>query len=141
IIDFVGRVDGEEFEGGKAEGTPLVIGAGRYIPGFEEQLTDTKAGETKTIQVTFPADYPAAELKGKEAEFDAHVQRVQVDSETKLDDDFAKSLGLDSLDKLKELMQAQLEQETAGLTRPQMKRQLLDKLAADHDFDVPQTRV
>lgn len=141
IIDFVGRVDGEEFEGGKAEGTPLVIGAGRFIPGFEEQLTGTKAGETKTIQVTFPADYPAAELKGKEAEFDVTVQKVQVESETNIDDDFAKSLGLDSLDKLKELMKAQLEQETAGLTRTQMKRQLLDKLAADHDFDVPQTMV
>src|SRR5690606_1970806 len=122
IIDFVGRVDGEEFEGGKAEGTPLVIGAGRFIPGVEEQLTGTKAGETETIQVTFPADYPAAELKGEEAEFDVTAQKVQVESETKIDDDCAKSLGLDSLDKLKELMKAQLEQETAGLTRTQMKR-------------------
>ena len=141
IIDFVGRVDGKEFEGGKAEGTPLVIGAGRFIPGFEEQLTGTKAGETKTIQVTFPADYPAAELKGKDAEFDVTVQKVQVEGETKIDDEFAKSLGLEGLDKLKELVKAQLEQETAGLTRTQMKRQLLDKLAADHDFPVPQTMV
>jgi len=141
IIDFVGRVDGKEFEGGKAEGTPLVIGAGRFIPGFEEQLAGVKAGDSRTIKVTFPADYSADELKGKDAEFDVTVQKVQVESESKIDDDFAKSLGLESLDKLKELMKSQLEQETAGLTRTQMKRQLLDKLAADHDFDVPQTMV
>src|SRR5690606_21540411 len=141
IVDFVGRVDGTEFEGGKAEGTPLVIGAGRFIPGFEEQLTGLKAGDAKTITVTFPEDYPAADLKGKEAEFDVTVQKIQIEGESKIDDEFAKSLGLDSLDKLKELMKSQLEQETAGLTRTQMKRQLLDKLAADHDFAVPQTMV
>src|SRR5690606_36512398 len=127
IVDFVGRVDGEEFEGGKAEGAPLVIGSARFIPGFEEQLTGAKTGETRTIKVTFPSDYPAANLKGKDAEFDVTVQKVQVEAETKIDDDFAKNLGLDSLDKLKELMKAQLEQESAGLTRTQMKRQLLDK--------------
>ncbi|KRA84363.1 trigger factor [Altererythrobacter sp. Root672] len=141
IIDFVGRVDGVEFEGGKAEGAPLVIGAGRFIPGFEEQLSGLKGGDTKTIEVTFPEDYPAAELKGKKAEFDVTVQKLQVEAESKIDEDFAKSLGLDSLDKLKELMKVQLEQETAGLTRTQMKRQLLDKLAAEHDFEVPPTMV
>ena len=141
IIDFVGRIDGVEFDGGKAEGAPLVIGAGRFIPGFEEQLTGAKAGDSKTIKVTFPADYGADELKGKDAEFDVTVHKVQVDGESMVDEDFAKSLGLDSLDKLKELLKAQLEQETAGLTRTQMKRQLLDKLAADHDFEVPPTMV
>jgi trigger factor len=141
IIDFVGRIDGVEFDGGKAEGAPLVIGAGRFIPGFEEQLTGAKAGDSKTIKVTFPADYGADELKGKDAEFDVTVHKVQVEGESKVDEDFAKSLGLDSLDKLKELLKAQLEQETAGLTRTQMKRQLLDKLAADHDFEVPPTMV
>ncbi len=141
IIDFVGRVDGVEFEGGKAEGAPLVIGSGQFIPGFEEQLTGLKTGDTKTIKVTFPADYPAADLKGKDAEFDVTVQQVKVPGETKIDDEFAKSLGLEGLDQLKELLKAQLEQETAGLTRTQMKRQLLDKLAADHDFEVPPTMV
>jgi trigger factor len=141
IIDFVGRVDGQEFEGGKAEGAALAIGSGRFIPGFEEQLTGLKAGDSKTIKVTFPADYPAAELKGKEAEFDVTVHKVQVEGESQVDEEFAKSLGLDSLDKLKELMKAQLEQETAGLTRTAMKRQLLDRLAADHDFEVPPTMV
>jgi len=141
IIDFVGRVDGVEFYGGKADGAPLVIGSGRFIPGFEEQLTGAKAGDSKTIKVTFPADYGVEELKGKDAEFDVTVHKVQVESESKVDEDFAKSLGLDGLDKLKELLKAQLEQETAGLTRTQMKRQLLDKLAADHDFEVPPTMV
>ena len=141
IIDFVGRAGGEEFEGGKAEGSPLVIGSGRFIPGFEEQLTGLKAGDSKTIMVTFPADYASAELKGKQAEFDVTVHKVQVEGESKVDEDFAKSLGLDSLAKLKELMTTQLEQESAGLTRTQMKRQLLDKLAAEYDFEVPETMV
>ena len=141
IIDFVGRIEGHEFEGGKAEGAPLVLGSGQFIPGFEEQLKGLKTGDTRTIKVTFPADYPAADLKGKDAEFDVTVQQVKVAAETRVDEDFAKSLGLESLDKLKELLRAQLEQETAGLTRTQMKRQLLDKLAAEHDFDVPPTMV
>jgi len=141
IIDFTGRVDGTEFEGGKAEGAPLVIGSGQFIPGFEEQLSGLKAGDTRTITVKFPEDYPAANLKGKDAEFDVTVQAVKVPGETKVDEEFAKSLGLDSLAKLKELLKAQLEQESAGLTRTQMKRQLLDKLAADHDFAVPPSMV
>ena len=141
IIDFVGRVDGEEFEGGKAEGAALVIGSGQFIPGFEEQLSGVKTGDTKTITVTFPSDYPATHLAGKDAEFDVTVQAVKVEGETKADDEFARSLGLESLDKLKQLLRGQLEQETAGLTRTQMKRQLLDKLASQHDFDVPPAMV
>lgn len=141
VIDFVGRADGVEFEGGKAEGANLTIGSGQFIPGFEEQLTGVKAGDTRTIKVTFPADYPAENLKGKDAEFDVTVQAVKVPGETKVDEDFAKALGLENLAKLKELVKGQLEQETAGLTRTQMKRQLLDKLAVSHRFDVPQTMV
>jgi trigger factor len=141
VIDFVGRVGGEEFEGGKGEGHALVLGSGQFIPGFEEQLVGAKAGEQRTITVTFPAEYPAENLKGQEAEFDVTVSQVKVAGEAKIDEDFAKSLGLEGLDKLKELMRAQLEQETARLTRTQMKRQLLDKLAKDHDFPVPQSMV
>ncbi len=141
IIDFVGSVDGVEFEGGKAEGAPLVIGSGQFIPGFEEQLTGVKTGDEKTITVTFPEDYPAENLKGKAAQFAITVQQVKVESETKVDEEFAKSLGLEGLDKLKELLRGQLEQETNGLTRTQMKRQLLDNLAAGHDFAVPQGMV
>ena len=141
IIDFVGRVGGVEFEGGKAEGAPLVLGSGQFIPGFDEQLSGLKAGDSKTITVNFPDDYPAENLKGKKAEFDVTVQAVKVPGETKIDDEFAKSLGLESLEQLKGLLKGQLEQETAGLTRTQMKRQLLDTLAASHDFAVPPSMV
>jgi trigger factor len=141
IIDFVGRVDGEEFEGGKAEDAALVIGSGMFIPGFEDQLTGVKTGDSKTIEVTFPEDYQAKHLAGKKAEFDVTVKQVKVEGDTKIDDDFAKNFGLDGLDKLKELLRGQLEQETAGLTRTQMKRSLLDQLAAGHDFAVPQGMV
>ncbi len=137
IVDFTGSIDGEEFEGGKAEGAPLVLGSGQFIPGFEEQLTGVKTGDEKTITVTFPEDYAAEHLAGKEAQFAVTVQQVKIEDEGKIDDDFAKSLGLESLDKLKELVRGQLEQESSGLTRTQMKRQLLDKLAAGHDFAVP----
>ncbi|MGE5952665.1 MAG: trigger factor [Qipengyuania vulgaris] len=141
IIDFVGRVDGTEFEGGKAEDAALVLGSGMFIPGFEDQLTGVKTGDTKTIEVTFPEDYQATHLAGKKAEFDVTVKQVKVEGDTKLDDDFAKNFGLDGIDKLKELLRGQLEQETAGLTRTQMKRSLLDQLAAGHDFAVPQGMV
>lgn len=141
IIDFVGKLDGVEFEGGKAEDAALVIGSGQFIPGFEEQLVGVKTGDQKTITVTFPTEYQAENLAGKDAEFDITVKQVKVETETRVDDEFAKNLGLDSLDKLKELMRGQLEQQTAGLTRTQMKRQLLDALAAGHDFEVPEGMV
>ncbi|MFC0204252.1 trigger factor [Novosphingobium soli] len=141
IIDFTGKLDGVEFEGGKAEKAPLVIGAGRFIPGFEEQLTGAKAGDERTITVTFPEDYPAENLAGKETTFDIVVHEVKAPAESKIDDDFAKELGLESLEQLQGLLRGQLEQETAGLTRTAMKRSLLDQLAAGHDFDVPPTMV
>jgi trigger factor len=141
VIDFTGSIDGVEFEGGKAEEAPLVIGSGRFIPGFEEQLTGVKAGDDKTITVSFPKDYPAKELAGKNAQFAVHVHKVQVEDETKVDEDFAKSLGLESLEQLRGLLKGQLEQELGGLTRTAMKRQLLDTLASGHDFAVPQGMV
>ncbi|HVR90799.1 MAG TPA: trigger factor [Novosphingobium sp.] len=141
IIDFVGKVGGVAFDGGSAEGQPLELGAGRFIPGFEEQLVGVKAGDEKQIAVTFPADYGAENLAGKAATFDITVQAVKVAGDTKVDEDFAKSLGLESLDQLKGLLRGQLEQETAGQTRTQMKRALLDQLAAGHDFDVPPSMV
>ncbi|MGI9376823.1 trigger factor [Altererythrobacter sp. FM1] len=141
IIDFVGKLDGVEFEGGKAEEAPLVIGSGQFIPGFEEQLTGAKAGDEKTITVTFPEDYPAEHLAGKETTFDVKVHKVQVEDETKIDEDFAKSLGLESLEQLRGLLKGQVEQELNGLTRTAMKRQLLDQLAAGHDFPVPPSMV
>lgn len=140
-IDFVGKVDGVAFDGGTAEDAALELGSGRFIPGFEEQLVGAKAGDEKTITVTFPTDYPADNLKGKEATFDVTVKAVKVPGEAKIDDEFAKNLGLEGLDQLKGLLRGQLEQESAGLTRTQMKRALLDQLAADHDFEVPPSMV
>ncbi|PNQ01434.1 trigger factor [Sphingobium sp. SA916] len=140
-IDFVGKIDGEAFEGGSAEDVKLKIGSGQFIPGFEEQLAGVKKGDEKTITVTFPEDYGAAHLAGKEATFDITVKAILNADKPKLDDDFAKSLGLGGLDKLKELLKGQIEQEHNGLTRTHMKRKLLDQLAAAHDFDVPPSMV
>ncbi len=141
VVDFLGKLDGEPFDGGAAENQAIELGAGRLIPGFEDQLVGLKAGEEKVITVTFPEDYPAENLKGKPATFDIKVHAVKVPGETKVDDEFATLLGLDSLDKLKDILRGQLEQETAGLTRTQMKRALLDQLAAGHDFPVPPSMV
>jgi trigger factor len=141
LVDFVGKLDGVEFEGGKAENQAIELGAGRLIPGFEDQLVGAKEGEERQITVTFPADYPAENLKGKDATFDITVHAVKVPGELKVDDDFAKELGLEGLEQLKGLLRGQLEQETGGLTRTQMKRALLDQLAAGHDFAVPPSMV
>ena len=141
IIDFVGRTGGAEFEGGKAEGAVLVLGSATFIPGFEEQLVGMKAGDSRTIAVAFPRDYQAKELAGKDAEFDVTVKAVKIEGEGKVDEDLAKSLGFDGLDKLRALVRGQLEQEMRGLTRTQMKRALLDQLAAEHDFEVPEQMV
>jgi len=137
VIDFVGKVDGEAFEGGSASDIRLKLGAGQFIPGFEEQLTGVKKGEEKAIDVTFPEDYGAEHLAGKAATFDVTVKSVLDADKPKIDDEFAKSLGLEGLEQLKELLKGQIEQELNGLTRTHMKRKLLDQLAASHDFDVP----
>ncbi|MBW4329571.1 trigger factor [Stakelama sp. CBK3Z-3] len=141
VMDFVGKVDGTAFDGGTGEDMAVEIGSGRLIPGFEDQIVGVKAGEEKTITVTFPEDYGAKELAGKEATFDLTIKAVKVAGETKVDDDFAKNLGLESLEQLRELMKGQVEQELNGLTRTHMKRKLLDQLAAGHDFPVPPTMV
>jgi len=141
IIDFAGSVDGVAFDGGTGEDMAVEIGSGQLIPGFEDQLVGTKVGDEKTIKVTFPEEYPVENLKGKPAEFAITVKEVKVPAASKIDDEFAKSLGLESLDKLKELMKDQVEQELNGLTRTYMKRKLLDQLAASHDFEVPPTMV
>lgn len=141
VIDFVGSVDGVEFEGGKGEGVSLELGSGQFIPGFEDQLVGAKANDQKTVNVTFPENYGAENLAGKAASFDVTVTEVRTPKATALDDDFAKQLGLDGIDKLRELINGQLEQEHNGLTRTHMKRKLLDQLAAAHDFEVPPSMV
>ncbi|MBV9882563.1 MAG: trigger factor [Sphingomonadaceae bacterium] len=141
IMDFEGKVDGEAFEGGKGEGMSIELGSGRLIPGFEDQLVGAKANEQRTLNVTFPADYNVDYLKGRDATFDVLVNEVQVPKEMKADDDFAKSMGLEGIGQLRDLLKAQVEQELNGLTRTHMKRQLLDQLAAAHDFPVPESMV
>jgi trigger factor len=141
VIDFVGKIDGEEFDGGKAEGASIELGSGRLIPGFEDQLVGKKANDETVVKVSFPEDYSVAYLKGKAAEFDVVVNAVQTAKEIKLDDDFAKSLGLEGLEQLRGLIKGQMEQELNGLTRIHMKRRLLDQLAASHDFEVPPSMV
>ena len=140
-MDFVGKVDGVAFDGGTGEDMAVEIGSGRLIPGFEDQLVGVKAGQEKQIKVTFPADYGVDTLSGKEATFDLVIKSVKTAGESKIDDEFAKNLGLESLDQLKGLLKGQVEQELNGLTRTHMKRKLLDQLAADHDFDVPPSMV
>jgi trigger factor len=141
LVDFEGKVDGTPFEGGKGEGMSVEIGSGRLIPGFEDQLVGAKANEQRTVEVTFPEDYPVDYLKGRAATFDVTVNEVQTPRDAQADDDFAKSMGLESLDQLRGLLRGQVEQELNGLTRTHMKRQLLDQLASAHDFPVPQTMV
>ena len=141
VMDFEGKVDGTPFEGGKGEDMSVELGSGRLIPGFEDQLVGAKAGDSRDVKVTFPSDYPVADLAGKEAEFAVTVKSVKTAGETALDDDFAKNLGLQSLDQLKGLIRDQQTQELNDLTRTHMKRQLLDQLASRHDFEVPQTMV
>ncbi|WP_129792806.1 trigger factor [Sphingosinicella sp. CPCC 101087] len=141
IIDFEGKVDGETFEGGVGEGMSVELGSGRLIPGFEDQLVGVKANDQKTVNVTFPEDYPVDYLKGREAAFEVTVNEVQVAREVKADDEFAQSMGLEGIAQLRDLLKAQVEQELNGLTRTHMKRQLLDQLAASHDFPVPESMV
>lgn len=136
-IDFLGKLDGEPFEGGAAEDADLVIGSNRFIPGFEEQLKGAKVGEEKTIEVTFPEDYQAKHLAGQKATFDVKVKAIKAEAEAKMDDDFAKRIGLESLDKLKELLRTNLNQQYAGAARFKLKRALLDELDKKHSFDLP----
>ncbi len=141
LIDFVGKLDGEEFEGGKAEGFNLVLGSGQLIPGFEDQLVGAKAGESREVKVTFPAEYQAEKLAGKDAVFDVKVNEVKKPDELKIDDEFAKTLGFDTLAALKERVREQLKRDYAGASRLHLKRRILDALDEKHSFSLPPTMV
>jgi trigger factor len=137
IIDFVGKIDGVPFEGGSAEQQSVVLGSNRFIPGFEEQLVGVKTGEEKELNVTFPEDYQAANLAGKAAVFEVKVHEVRAPKTPELDEEFAKGLGLESLEQLRGLVKDQLTAEHANASRSKAKRDLLDKLDAAHSFDLP----
>ena len=139
VIDFTGKIDGVPFEGGSGGDVGVNVGSGTFIPGFEDQLVGMGMGEQRVVKVTFPANYTAAQLAGKAAEFDVTVKSIEAPGQVTLDDAFAKSLGLDSLDKIKEAIKARLQQELAGLSRQKLKRQLLDKLDEMHKFALPPT--
>lgn len=137
-MSYLGKIDGEPFEGGADENGMLVLGSGQFIPGFEEQLVGLKAGDEKVVEVSFPDDYPAEHLAGKSATFEVVVKEVAVAGEVTLDDEFAKGLGLESLDKLKEIVRGQIEGQFGQMTRQRVKRQLLDKLDEHYSFDLPE---
>lgn len=141
VIDFVGKVDGVAFDGGTAEGHNLELGSNRFIPGFEDQLVGAKKGDEKQVNVTFPEDYGSAELAGKDAVFDVTVQDVQVYVDNEINEDFAKSLGLESLDQLRDQVRERLEADYSNVARSRLKKDLLDVLSDGHNFDVPPAMV
>jgi trigger factor len=141
VIDFTGKLDGQPFEGGTGGDVAVQIGSGTFIPGFEDQLVGAAAGESRTINVTFPEGYPAQQLAGKQAEFDVVVKSLEAPTEVKIDDEFAKTLGLESLAKLKDLMKERLAREHALMSRQRVKRQLLDELDKLHKFAPPPSLV
>ncbi|HWE45373.1 MAG TPA: trigger factor [Caulobacteraceae bacterium] len=141
VIDFVGRIDGEAFEGGASTDAQLVLGSGQFIPGFEEQLEGAKAGDERTVKVSFPESYGVATLAGKPAEFEVTVKEVRAPQDSKLDDAFAERMGLENLDKLKDVLKANLDQQYAGQSRFRLKRHLLDVLDERHSFSLPEKMV
>ena len=136
-ISFKGSINGELFDGGTGEGIPVVIGAGQFIPGFEEQLVGMAVGETRTLKVSFPKNYASEKLAGQPAEFETTANLIEAPGETEINDEFAKTLGLESLDKLKEAARERLVAEFAGATRQRVKRALLDRLDDSHKFEAP----
>jgi len=137
LMDFVGKIDGEAFDGGSAEGHQLELGSGQFIPGFEEQLIGTKGGESKDVVVNFPDNYGAEHLSGKEAVFSVTVHEVQESADVEIDDDFAKKLGLNDLADLKQSIRERIGKDYDQLSRQTLKRNMLDALAETHDFEVP----
>jgi trigger factor len=140
-MSFVGTLDGQPFDGGSAEDAPIVLGSGQFIPGFEDQLMGVKAGESRTVNVKFPENYQAAALAGKDASFAVTVKIVEAPGAVTLDDDFAKTLGLESIAKLREVVRERIEREHASASRQKVKRALLDQLDTAHKFDPPPTLV
>jgi trigger factor len=136
-ISFKGSINGELFDGGTGEGIPVVIGAGQFIPGFEEQLVGMGTGETRTLKVSFPKNYASEKLAGQPAEFETTATLIEAPGDTEINDEFAKTLGLESLDKLKEAARERLVAEFAGATRQRVKRALLDRLDDSHKFEAP----
>jgi trigger factor len=141
IIDFTGSIDGKPFEGGSTEDAPIVLGSGNFIPGFEEGLAGVRAGEEREVEATFPEAYPEASLAGKAARFAVKVKEVGAPEKPSLDEEFAKGLGIESVEKLRETIKQRLQQDRASASRLKLKRALLDALNEGHSFELPPTLV
>lgn len=140
-VSFKGTINGTPFDGGTAENVQVVIGSGTFIPGFEEQLIGIASGETRSIKASFPKNYAGTTLAGQLGEFETTATLIEAPQETTIDDAFAKSLGIDSLDLLKQAARQRLTEEFAGATRQKVKRLLLDRLDDAHQFDAPPSLV
>lgn len=140
-IDFKGTVDGVEFDRGSGENLQLVIGNAGFIPGFEEGIKGAKKGDSRDVKATFPAEYPVTELAGKDAVFAITVKEVEKPVKSEITEEFAKSLGAEGLDNLKELVSAQIKRELDQASRMKLKRELLDALESSHSFELPPTLV
>ena len=140
-INFKGTIEGVPFDGGTGENIQVLIGAGQFIPGFEEQLVGIGAGETRTLKVTFPKNYASDKLAGKPAEFETTANAIEKPLPTEVNDELAKTLGLESLDKLKEAVRGRLGAEFAAATRQRVKRALLDRLDESHQFEAPSSLI
>lgn len=141
VIDFVGSIDGKEFKGGNGKDYYLDLGSNTFIPGFEDQLTGKEIGSTVDVNVTFPDNYHAKELASKKALFKVDIKELRRFKDPEINDEFAKLFGMETLEKLKEMIKTELEKEYQNVSRMHTKRSLLDALAATHDFDVPQGMV
>jgi trigger factor len=137
-VDFVGTIKGESFEGGKGEDIQVVLGSNTFIPGFENALIGAVAGERRAAQATFPENYAVRALAGQQTDFDVTVKAVEAPESLVIDDEFAKSLGLESLDALRSNVRERIAVDYARASREKVKRKLLDELAARHKFDVPE---
>jgi trigger factor len=140
-ISFVGKVDGKAFDGGTAEDVPLELGSNQFIPGFEDQLISTKAGDEKVVKVTFPAEYGVKELAGKPAEFEVKVGGVEKPVKAEINDDFAKKLGFEDLSKLKDMIRERLKGEFGNMSAMKLKRDVLDALDKMYSFELPEKLV
>jgi trigger factor len=141
VISFSGTIDGEPFDGGSADDMPVLIGSNSFIPGFEEQLIDIGVGENRTLKVKFPEQYGNQKLAGKDAEFSVTAKAIEAPGEVTIDDAFAKSLGLESAEKLRDAVRDRIAREDALMSRQKVKRQLLDELDKQQKFDPPPTLV
>lgn len=137
IIDFVGKIDGEAFQGGTAEKAPLVLGSKQFIPGFEEQLAGVKAGDERELNITFPEDYGASQYAGKAAVFEVKVHEVKAPKDSAADDAFAKQMGFEKIDEVRDALRQRIEADHAQQSRAKAKRALFDLLDAQHSFELP----